>query len=707
MGDVDATGRATRLRQVDLARFFSPRTVCVIGATDDPCSPSWMSWDQLRRWAEGAGARVVPVNPKRTTVDGLECFPSVLDVPGEIDLAAILIGRPELVLPDVASRGVGFAVLFSAGFAETGEDGEARQEAIVEMLAGSELRLLGPNTTLNAFQPFQDDVAGARRIGLITQSGHQGRPIYQAQELGIGLKAWAPTGNEADLEAADFIGWFARQEDVGTIAAYIEGFKDGRSLCLAADEAARHGTPIVVVKVGRSDLGRSWAKSHSGHLAGSDRVMSAAFRQFGITRVDALDELLDVSQFLARAPAPSADGLAIYSISGGTGAHVADLAAARGLPVPEFEPETQELLHEWIAPFLRVSNPVDSGGHPTGDERGPKILRAILDDPNVGALLVPIPGAVPPISETFARDIVDAAKETDKAVAVVWGSPVGTEPAYRDILLPSGVPVFRTVGNALTALGAWRDHHAFTASYESPFSEPASTPSGTALDARRVLGGRRGALPEASSKELLAAYGIPTTRERVARSGPDAVRIADELGHPVVMKISSSEILHKSDLGLVQVGVEGAEAVRSTYDELMRRATEAAPDADVDGVLVSEMVTGGVETILGVVQDELFGPVVMFGIGGVSVEVYDDVTFRIPPFTRAEAARMVREVRGLPLLTGSRGRPAVDLGAIEDTIMRLQQLALDLHDEIVELDVNPLVAGPDGVVALDALVVLR
>ena len=346
MVTTDVTGRPVRLRDADLERFFDPSSVAVIGATDNEDSPSFMSWRQVRTWAEDREVTLYPVNPKRDTVDGHRAYASILDVPERVDVAIFLIGRPEVVVDDVVAAKARFAVVFGAGYAESGADGAARQATIVDALAAGDVRLLGPNTTLNAFQEFHPDIGGGKRIGLITQSGHQGRPIYQAQELGVGLAGWAPTGNEADLESADFIRYFADRGDVGAVAAYIEGFKDGRTLQLAADHAAARGVPLVVIKVGRTAVGQSWTQSHSGHLAGSDRVMSAVFRQYGIHRVDALDELLDTSMLLARAAPPTGDGVCIYSISGGTGAHMADLATAYGLRLPELSAATQDQLHD-------------------------------------------------------------------------------------------------------------------------------------------------------------------------------------------------------------------------------------------------------------------------------------------------------------------------------------------------------------------------
>ena len=437
---LDVTGRPVEPRTVDLDTFFSPKTVAVIGASDNPRRPNTAMTTKIREWAEQAGADVFLVNPNREEIGGLTCYPTILDVPADVDLAAILVGDAVAALEQVIEKKAKFAVVFAAGFAEVG--------------AESDVHVLGPNTNLNAFEAFRDGLPG-KAIALITQSGHQGRPIFQGQELGIRLSHWAPTGNEADLEFADFCGYFAGQPDIGAIACYIEGFKDGRTLMLAADRAAQRGVPIVMIKVGRTDEGRSMAKAHTGHLTGSDAVTSAVFRQLGITRVDGLDELLDVAAALARTEAPSGDGICVYSISGGTGAHMADMAAAAGLRIPELSTSTQKQLHEWIPPYLRVSNPVDNGGAPSMDWRGRKILDAIIADPNVDLLLCPITGALASMSLPLARDIVDVAQTTDKPIFVVWGSPVGDEEAYRDILLKSDVPVFRTFANAVTAANAW------------------------------------------------------------------------------------------------------------------------------------------------------------------------------------------------------------------------------------------------------------
>jgi acyl-CoA synthetase (NDP forming) len=649
----------------------------------------------VKRRVEGEGGVVHPVNPSRADIEGVRCYRSILDVPGDIDLAVIAGGEPLEALAEVCDRKPTFVMMFAAGFAEAGPDGARAQAEIAELVRSSGVFLLGPNTTLNSFLPVRADVAGPR-IGLISHSGHQGRHLWQGEEVGIPLGYWAPTGNEVDLEFADFVRFFADQPEIGAIAAYIEGFKDGRTVIRAADHALGTGTPIAIVKVGRSAAGEANAMSHTAHLAGSDAVASGVFRQYGMARVESLDELLHTAGFLARAAPPTAPGVAIYGISGGTLAHLADVLVARGLAVPELTPATQATLGELIPGYLRVSNPVDSGGGPSGDERGRAILRAVLDDPNVGVVVVPFVANAYHLSDVMAQHIVDAAATSPKPIAVVWGSPGGTEPVYRDVLVPSGIPVFRTFGQCVAALRAYFDHYALRARYTSPFT---SGPAAVAPPPIGLPAGRTSS--EREAKDVLSAYGVAVPSEVVVTS-PDAARAAVEsMAGPAVLKVASADIVHKSELGLVRLGVTAA-AAAAAYAELMATARRARPDAAIDGVLVAAQVAAGVEMTVGVTRDAVFGPAVMVGFGGVLVEVLGDVSVRVPPFTELEARAMVDELRGRALLDGVRGGPPADVGAVVAAVMAIQRLVLDHGDVLAELDVNPLIVGPDGAIAVDA-----
>ncbi|MFF5440797.1 acetate--CoA ligase family protein [Streptomyces achromogenes] len=706
VADLDVSGRPLHADVPDLARFFRPGSVAVIGASDTEGRPNTGITRQLLDWAGRVGARVHPVHPTRPAVFGLPCVPSVARLPEPVDLAVLLVADPLPVIGELAEAKARFAVVFASGFAETGQAGAEAQRRLAEAARQAGVRLLGPNTNLNTFERFREDLTGPA-IALITQSGHQGRPVFALQELGIRLSHWAPTGNEADLETADFLSWFAERPEVGAIACYLEGLKDGRAFLLAADRAARRGVPVVAVKVGRTEAGARTAASHTGKLTGADDVVDAALRQYGVIRVDALDELQDTAALLARARPPRSDGVVVYSISGGTGAHVADLAAGAGLRLPALSAAKQAELHQWIPDYLNVANPVDNGGHPVGDQRGRKIIDALLADPDTGVLICPVTGPFPPLSDRLVRDLADAAEETDKLVCVVWGSPAGTEPAYREVLLGSSrVATFRTVGNCLRAVRAWLDHHRFTGDYRSPFDAAPRTPSPSFRKAQALL--RPGArLSEHAAKQLLRAYGIRVPREQLVTSAAAAVRAAGQVGYPVVMKASGARIAHKTELGLVKIGLTSASQVRDAYRELTDIARYE--EVGLDGVLVCQMVERGVEMMVGVTHDELFGPTVTAGLGGILVEVLNDAAVRVPPFGEEQARAMLGELRGRALLDGVRGRPPADVDALVEVVLRVQRMALELGSHLAELDINPLMVldRGQGAVALDALVVCR
>ncbi|MER6130671.1 acetate--CoA ligase family protein [Streptomyces sp. NPDC001815] len=704
--DLDVSGRPLYAGVPDLDRFFRPESVAVVGASDTEGRPNTGITRQLLAWAERVGARLHPVHPTRESVFGIPCVAAVTDLPEQVDLAVLLVADPLPVIEQLGETKVRFAVAFASGFAETGAEGAAAQAQLTAAVQRSGLRLLGPNTNLNAFEKFREDLDGPA-IALITQSGHQGRPVFTMQELGVRLSHWAPTGNEADLESADFISYFVEQPEVGAIACYVEGLKDGRSFLLAADRAARRGVPVVAVKVGRTETGARTAASHTGKLTGADTVVDAAMRQYGVVRVDGLDELQDTAALLARARPPSSDGVVVYSISGGTGAHFSDLATEAGLRLPRLSDTKQAELHQWIPEYLDVSNPIDNGGHPVGDWRGRKIIDAILADPAVGVLVCPITGPFPPMSDKLAQDLVDAAEQTDKLVCVVWGSPVGTEAAYRETLLGSSrVATFRTFANCITAVRAHLDHARFVASYRSPFDEAPRSPSPSYRKAQALM--RPGSrLSEHAAKQLLRAYGIRVPREQLVTSAAAAVRAAGLVGYPVVMKASGARLAHKTELGLVKIGLTSASQVRDAYRELTDIARYE--DVSLDGVLVCQMVEPGVEMVVGVTHDDLFGPTVTVGLGGVLVEVLRDTAVRVPPFGEDQARTMLDELRGRALLDGVRGRPPADLDALVEVVLRVQRMALELDGELSELDINPLMVLPrgQGAVALDALAVCR
>jgi acetate---CoA ligase (ADP-forming) len=693
--------RNAKMSQVreDLRVFFHPRTVAIIGASDNPHKPGWHLFQKIRAKVEREGGRVIPVNPTLAAVDGLATVARIGDIPEALDLAVIMVGDVVAALQECAQKAPKFVVIFTAGFAEVGEQGAALQDEVARIGRQAGIRLLGPNTNVNAFEEFKD--LPGKKIALITQSGHQGRPIVQGEALGIGFSYWVPTGNEVDLEACDFIEYFADDESTAVIAAYIEGFKDGERLRRAADYALRRRKPIVLIKVGRHEAGARMALAHTGHLAGSDAVHDALFRQYGIVRVGDLDELLETAALFARLPRPRGDGVCIYGISGGTGALMADLCGAAGLRLPSLAAETQRALRAYIPAYLTVSNPVDNGASTIAAGHGPKILDRLLDDPNTALLACPIAGALPPLSDTLAQELADGWRSGRKAMVAIWGSPKLDEKAFR-ILVESGMPVFRSFRNAAAAIKAYFEYHRFADDYESPLDRPR-------LKRVPKLPAVVGALSEHESKRVLADWRISITQETLCRSADAAAEAARAIGFPVALKISSRDIPHKSEGGLVRLGIRSEHEARSIFSALMTRAQQRHSGAHIEGVLVQEMLSSGVETLVGVSRDPTFGPTVAFGLGGMFVEVMRDVAMRTIPLTRRDAEVMIREVRAFPLLDGARGRAKADVAALVDTICRVADFATACGEGLVELDINPLMVLPEGkgVKAVDALVVLR
>ncbi len=686
-----------------LDEFLSPRSFALIGVSGTPGRPGYSLFKKVRAKMEQTGGKVLPVNPKVDQIDGVRCYARLADIAGPIDVAVIMVGDVIPVLEECVAAKVKYVIIFSAGFAEVGPEGAALQQKVEDIAREGGVRLFGPNTNVNAFETFLD--LSGPKVALITQSGHQGRPIVQGQDFGVGFSYWVPTGNEVDLESADFFRYFVDHQPTGVIAGYIEGFKNGEKLKRAADYAARKRKPIGLVKVGRSAEGRRMAMAHTGHLAGSDAVHDAVFRQYGVIRVDDLDELLETSALFTRSQQPAGDRICVYAISGGTGALMADLLGAAGLNMPELSEATQRRLREFIPTYLTVRNPVDNGAVVLTQGLGPKIFEILLDDPSSDLVIVPITGVFPPLSDVLAREVVDAYASRRKPVIVVWSSPRIDESAFR-ILVEGRVPMFRSFRNCVKALKAYLGYHRFAAGYRSPYEAAAVVSLGADREIEAMLAGT-GALGEADSKRLLARYGIPVTREKVCASADEAVRCAREIGLPVAMKIGSKDILHKSDAGLVKLGVASEDAVHAAFDALGRTARRAFPDAEIDGVLVQEMLGGGQEVIVGLSRDPQFGPLVMFGLGGVFVEALADVSLRALPISRHDAETMVREIRGFKVLEGLRGRPAADVEAIVDVILRLAALGMECGDRIAELDINPLMVFERGrgARAADALVV--
>ncbi|HML00132.1 MAG TPA: acetate--CoA ligase family protein [Acidimicrobiales bacterium] len=693
----------------DLEEFFHPRAVAIVGSVNRRARPEQLRAAYSERW----GDRWFLVNARGGQVGDIPVYRHVTDIPCEVTLAVINVGTALVAgaLEECGKHGVRYAIVFSAGFSEVGPEGAARERELGELARRYGMRVFGPNTNTNAFEVLPEPVhRRGGRIGLVTQSGHQGRPLVQATELGVAFSRWVPTGNELDLEAADFVEYFAYDDDTAVIAGYFEGFRHPVTLRRALEAANARGKPVVALKMGSTQAGTRMAASHTGHLTGSDRVTTGLFRQHGVVRVRDLDELLETAALFAKLPGDSGPRCALYSISGGSGTLMAEVAEAAGVPVPELSAPTQKGLRQLIPDYLTVANPVDNGAQfllsaSTEDRR--RVFRLLDADENVDVIVVGITGALGRITDVFAEDVGAMADELATPIVATWNSPKTDEPGFQ-ALVDSGVVLFRSFRNCFSALADFAWYRRRAAHFRPRRPLPAELPEAAAQvleeHARRAVGG---VLPATEASRLLAAFGLPVAREELAVSSTEAARLAARLGYPVVMKVASPDFPHRSDHGLVRLGVADARTARAVFEELLAAATEAKPKARIEGVLVQEQVAGAVaEMIIGVSRDPVLGPAVLLGTGGVLAELFDDVAVCPLPLDRADVSDMLDSLRGRALLSGWRGRPRADRKALLDAVMAVARLATACGEDLAELDLNPVVVRSSGVLCVDSLVVM-
>ncbi len=694
----------------DLARFFTPKRVAFVGATEDLSKFGGRCMRLLIDF--GFRGEIYPVNPKRNELFGLKCYPSLDELPEAPDHVGIVL--PSAAVPAALEacvrRGAPFATVFSAGFGETGaEEGRRLQERAVAIARAGGLRFMGPNC--NGMVNFVDAFAltstsaikGERRpagdIGVVSQSGGAGQinVMWRAQQAGLGISYQVSCGNDADLGLADYMAFMVESERTKVVLAIAERMPPGDKLRALAQRAAELEKPIVMVKVGRTEAGSRAAASHTGSVTGADEVSEAALRQLGIIRVEDCSELYETAMLLRGGRRPKARTAAALSVSGGNLVMVVDLGAARGVEFPAYSEATQEKLKAYLPGFVGASNPTDLTSAAIGrtDTFG-AVARILGEDPGVGTLVPVLTSAV----AAEIRSIAQAAAEMDKPVAILFTGRCIDDPGLTpEMLVAEGHAVYRDARPCMDAVAAANRYGEFRARLARPAPQ---RPAGMDVAAASKLLQPR-TMTEAASKALLACYGLPVTKEFVARSRAEAAAA----GGTVALKISSLDIPHKTEAKAIRLGLSGAEAIGRGYDEVIAAAKAYNPDARIEGVLVQEMVAGGEEVLLGVSQDPAFGPVLTAGLGGIFVEVFKDVSRRLPPVSHQEAQDMIRELRSAPIFAGARGRAPLDVDALADCIVRLSWLAVDLGGRISELDINPLRVLPagQGVRVVDALVV--
>ena len=686
----------------ELSRLFAPDRVAVVGASDEEGTVGYAVTSNLLGSFEG---EVVAVNPNRESVLGLSCHDSVADV-GAVDVVVVAVpaGIAVEVLREAAEVGIENVVVITAGFSEAGAEGSARERELTRIARAHDLNLVGPNSLgilntgvgLNAtFGPLDPDPGG---ISFMSQSGAFITAVLDwAADRNLGFKDIVSLGNKAVLDESDFVREWGDDPETDVILGYLEDVSDGPAFIDAAREVTED-TPVVVVKSGRTDEGASAAASHTGAIAGSDEAYDAAFEQSGVVRVHTVQELFDFASILAGQPLPDGDSVAIVTNAGGPGVMTTDAVGDSRLDLAEFTDETLATLSEDLPEGANIYNPVDIIGDAPVERFEATIDTVLADDTVEMAIVLSCPTATLSFDDLAAATVRLRSEHGTPLVATLMGGS-STESAAAT-LSDAGIPTYFDPARAVHSLEA-------LAQYATIREQEYASPTTFDVDrerAREILerAAERGDTRlGVESMELLDAYGIPTPEGEVVSDPAAAVEVAEAIDGPVAMKIVSPAISHKSDIGGVEVGVKQSD-IRSTYGNIVSRARNYQPDAPIVGVQVQEMVDldAGTETIVGVNRDPQFGPLVMFGLGGIFVEIMEDTSFRVAPVSEPEVREMLGEIRAAPLLHGARGRTPADVDALVAVIQRVSQLVTDFP-AITELDVNPVVAMPDGVAAVD------
>jgi len=687
-----------------LEPFLAPASVAVVGASRSPLKVGGSVVANLR--SAGFPGRVIPINSRADTVQGLPALPSLLDVGGPVDLAVITVPAADVlpVLKQCVAKGVGGAVVISAGFRETAGEGVRREAELREWLRDQPIRVLGPNCLgwirptrrLNlTFAPGMPDPGG---IAFVSHSGALAVAILDwARDRRVGFSLFASLGNQADLNESDLLAAVAADAETRVIACYLEGVADGRRFLEALGHASEL-KPVVLLKAGRSPEGARAVSSHTGALAGSDRAFDAAVRQAGALRVDTVEELFDTARGLASQPLPRGRRLLVLTNGGGLGIVAADAARAAGLRVePLGETVRARLAAEDLPATANLGNPVDL----IGDADARRYSHALhgIGGEGADALLAILTPQAATDAAGVARTIAGETRDWSIPVVAAFVGGARVAPGVR-ALEEAGIPSYPFPEQAVKTLAGM----ARLAERRGRVSAPAAPAIDPGVGRTWLAGLEDGAAGQLGMPELaplLDAYGIRCVLGRVARSAEDAVELAERIGFPVALKIASPDITHKTEVGGVVLNLASAWAVHEAAALMLGRVAAARPRAVIRGVRVEAMAPAGKELLLGGVRDAQFGPLIMVGFGGIYVEIFADTAARLAPVAPGEAIEMLEELKMAPLLHGVRGEPPLDRGALATIISRFGQLLVDLP-ELTEIEINPLMAGPHGAVAVDA-----
>jgi len=695
--------KASESNKTALHALLRPESIAIIGATEDSNKLNGRPFRYLRR--DGYAGRIYPVNPKYQDLDGIPCFPNIESLPETPDLAIIIVAARRVIttVEALGQKGVPVAVIFSAGFGEMGEDGRWLEAELLETARRNGIRVCGPNNLglINAFEgmtatfsqyAYEPPVTGP--IAFASQSGAFGTGIAAlARSQGTGFGYFVNTGNEADITLTEVLEELLDDDRISVAAAYLEGLKNPESLLRLAAKSIQLNKPLVVTKVGRNDAGMRAAASHTGALAGEDAVFDAVARQHGIVRANNEQHLLDLASAFSTCKVPEGRGVAIITQSGGAAALMADRAEELGLDVPVLSPDTQARLREVIPPFGMPGNPVDLTAQFIAEpDILTKSVTITLEDPAVHAAVIWFQ-----LMYGFAEEMIDVLIELKQSVqkpfVVCWlAAPPGALDRVRD----EGMCV---VGATEPAIDIIAGMVSFGEARRRLLAAPRPIEVATVMSDTS----QSNAVSSIEARNLLTEAGIPLVSTELALNGVEAATLGDKLGWPVALKIESPDILHKTDAGGVQLGLSTAEEVQSATEEIFASIAHYNVNARVDGVLVQPMATPGTELVMGLRRDPIFGPIIMFGLGGIFIETLKDVAFARAPLTESDVTLMLGALKGKAILSGTRGLPAVNQEALCDALIALSHLAIEQPD-ISEIDLNPVFANADGLVAVDWVV---
>ena len=700
----------------DLRRLIEPRSIAVVGASPTQGSFGRRTLENLRNFT---GA-VYGIHPKHREILGRPTFAKLADLPEVPDCVIVCVGQnlAESVIKEAADLGIGGAIVYASGYRETGDaDGEAAQLRLLDTARQAGLRLAGPNcigllnagskAAMNFMTDCGEMIAGeAGSIALVSQSGALGYSLLQGVHRGMGFSKFLACGNSVDVDVGDYVSYLAEDPDTSVIVCLLEGVSDGRRFMEAILKAGRAGKPVIVYKAANGEASGKAAMSHTGTLAGSAEAYRAAFRRAGAVLVEDFEALMEVATFFARNPqGPNGEGVGVMATSGGAGVICADKAEENALPLPALDDATAEVLKDIVPGFGSLANPADLTAEVLKDISTFKAaVTAFCDDPRFGAVVVPLTFVHETTTGVRARYLAEVAASTGTALAAVWMNEWLEGPGSRDLDSDASVTVFRSPARCMWTIRQWMDWHSRTD--WAPLAEAAA--DAVARPAAELLSApaSAAALTESAAKEIVALYGIPVPAEQIVRTPEEATAAAETMGYPVVLKVVSPDILHKSEVGGVRVGLASAEEVRNAVEAMAARLAHAAAGARIEGYSVQQMAGDGPEILLGARFDPVFGPLILLGSGGVWVEILKDVRVYLTPLDRKAALEAIDEMTLARVLHGARGEAPYDVEALADVVVAFSRMIRDLDGVAAEIELNPVrITRDNGPMAVDALIV--